>query len=229
MNHHILQVDSVSSATKVAEFLKSVWKDGGEVVPLDLILASQHLGGYCAFIEVDGDIQAASFGFRGNFQGEDVLHSHVTASNISGLGYQLKLHQRNWAKEQKIEAITWTFDPLVRRNAVFNFSKLGAVALEYLPNFYGNMTDSINSGDQSDRLLAYWSVIEQPFTPKVTGESTWVELPVDIEKLRQTNLETATNWRSRVRSQLMPMFETGAVIRTMNPERTALLVEGITK
>ncbi len=43
-----------------------------------------------------------------------------------------------------------------RRNAYFNLTKLGAVPDEYLPNFYGPMTDGINGGDDTDRLLVRW-------------------------------------------------------------------------
>jgi predicted GNAT superfamily acetyltransferase len=50
----------------------------------------------------------------------------------------------------------WTFDPLVRRNAYFNFNKLGAEAREYLVNFYGQMTDGLNAGEESDRILVSW-------------------------------------------------------------------------
>ena len=64
-----------------------------------------------------------------------------------GVGYAIKLHQRAWALDRRIESVRWTFDPLVRRNAYFNLHKLGARAVTYLPDFYGPMTDGINAGD----------------------------------------------------------------------------------
>ena len=48
--------------------------------------------------------------------------------------------------------MTWTFDPLVSRNARFNLTKLGAHAVEYLPDFYGAMEDGINSNDEKIHL-----------------------------------------------------------------------------
>ncbi|OZM81642.1 GNAT family N-acetyltransferase [Pseudonocardia sp. MH-G8] len=90
------------------------------------------------------------------------LHSHVTgvagSARRRSVGYALKLHQRAWALTRGITTITWTFDPLVRRNAYFNLAKLGAVASEYLPDFYGPMQDSINGGDETDRLLTRWEL-----------------------------------------------------------------------
>ena len=53
---------------------------------------------------------------------------------------------------------TWTFDPLVRANARFNLVKLGAVAVAYLTDFYGEMQDGINAGDRSDRCAVKWEL-----------------------------------------------------------------------
>jgi predicted GNAT superfamily acetyltransferase len=55
-----------------------------------------------------------------------------------------------------VNAIEWTFDPLVRRNAYFNLNKLGAEAGAYLVNLYGEMADGINAGEESDRILIDW-------------------------------------------------------------------------
>ena len=54
--------------------------------------------------------------------------------------------------------MTWTFDPPVARNARFNLARLGAVAAEYEVAFYGRMSDGINGDDDSDRLVARWSL-----------------------------------------------------------------------
>jgi predicted GNAT superfamily acetyltransferase len=74
----------------------------------------------------------------------------------AGVGFGLKQHQRDWALERHIDEITWTFDPLLRRNAWFNLMKLGGEVAAYHPNFYGDMIDSINSSDESDRCLIRW-------------------------------------------------------------------------
>ncbi len=83
-------------------------------------------------------------------------HRHPARVQHSGAGRAMKLHQRDWAAERDIPWITWTFDPLVRRNAWFNIEVLGAQVSEYLVNFYGPMTDSINAHDESDRLVVAW-------------------------------------------------------------------------
>jgi predicted GNAT superfamily acetyltransferase len=209
-------VSSIADTEAMSAFFRQVWADGPEVVPFDLALAVQHVGGYSAIATNEGKIVGASFGFQGSLDtqpGQRILHSHVTAATVPGAGYALKQHQKQWAIENDIDAITWTFDPLVRRNAVFNFEKLGALGLEYLPNFYGTMTDSINAGDESDRLFTYWSMRDA--APSSTEneaaevEAILVELPADIESLRKTDLAAAQGWRARVREVLEPALADG--------------------
>jgi predicted GNAT superfamily acetyltransferase len=50
---------------------------------------------------------------------------------------------------------------LVRRNAFFNLVRLGAVPKDYLVNFYGSMSDAINTGDATDRLKVTWRLTDE--------------------------------------------------------------------
>jgi predicted GNAT superfamily acetyltransferase len=126
-----------------------------------LMRALEHAGGYVAGAYLDGAMVGAAAAFLASHPTPG-LHSHVAAvapaARSRGVGYALKLHQRAWAAEQGLQTVTWTFDPLVRRNAWFNIGKLGAGIGEYLVDFYGPMDDGINDGDESDRLLAVWPV-----------------------------------------------------------------------
>ena len=242
----ISHVESVSDAENLANFLNSIWQSAEDVIPFDLILAMIHVGGYATIGKLNSQIVAGSLGFQGEFDSKRVLHSHVTASNSPGAGFALKQHQYQWAKKNSLSAITWTFDPLVRRNCVFNFEKLGASAVEYLPNFYGSMNDAININDESDRLFAYWSLDQVNRTALNQTESTlalrnvsgmpsieqhdesgsfWVQLPEDIESLRKADANAAREWRLAVREVLAQKLNKGWVIKTMSADRTAILVE----
>jgi predicted GNAT superfamily acetyltransferase len=75
-----------------------------------------------------------------------------------GLGYRLKLAQRERAMAQGLDLIEWTFDPLQAMNAHFNFAKLGCVADEYAANFYGESTSALHRGTPTDRLVASWKI-----------------------------------------------------------------------
>jgi predicted GNAT superfamily acetyltransferase len=220
----IIQVSSIEEMEEVSAFLCKVWAGGPEVVPFDLGIAVLHVGAYCSAAYEGNEMVAASFGFRGVFNGKNILHSHVTGSFKPGAGYELKQHQFNWAKREGLTGITWSFDPLVRRNCVFNFDKLGATAVEYLPNFYGTMTDEINAGDDSDRLFVYWDLSGAKTRQATSPDAIPVEIPEDIEALRRTNLDEAKSWRSKTRETLLPLLLDGWTITRMK-DRTHLLVE----
>jgi len=220
----ISQVSSIEEMEAVSAFLCEVWAGGSEVVPFDLGIAVLHVGAYCSAAYDGNEMVAASFGFRGVFNGKSILHSHVTGSFQPGAGYELKQHQFNWAKQEGLTGITWSFDPLVRRNCVFNFDKLGATAVEYLPNFYGTMTDEINAGDDSDRLFVYWDLSGAKIADAISTDAIAIEIPEDIEALRRTDLAAAKVWRVKTRVALEPLLADGWTITRMK-DRTHLLVE----
>ncbi len=220
----ISQVSSIEEMEAVSALLCKVWAGGPEVVPFDLGIAVLHVGAYCSAAYDGDEMVAASFGFRGVFNDKGILHSHVTGSFQPGAGYALKQHQFNWAKQQGLAGITWSFDPLVRRNCVFNFDKLGATAVEYLPNFYGTMTDEINAGDDSDRLFVYWDLAQGRADGNVSPDAISVEIPEDVEALRRTDLAAAKAWRVKTRETLEPLMAKGWTIKAMQ-DRTHLLVE----
>lgn len=238
-------VEDIEQMSKLSDFFQDIWANGPEVVPFDIGYAILHVGGYASLAYQDEKLVGASFGVRGVHNNQQVLHSHVTASLIPGVGFELKQHQFNWAKENNIPAITWTFDPLVRRNCAFNLVKLGATAIEFLPNFYGTMTDDINAGDVSDRLFAIWptnlrSVKE--VGPKIenialadnlgipelnhfdSAKPFAVYLPEDIEFLRKSDLGLVNEWRKSVNQILRDSFRAGCQIDQMIDQRRALLI-----
>jgi predicted GNAT superfamily acetyltransferase len=152
--------------------------EGTQVTP-NLLRAVEHSGGYVAGAFDEGRMVGAALALVGRHRGgggwHDHLHSHMAAAvpgrSDRGIGTALKLHQRSWALEQDIATIEWTFDPLVRRNARLNLVKLGAVGVQYLPDFYGDMPDEVNHGDPSDRLLVRWELDSRRVDDAVDGRT----------------------------------------------------------
>lgn len=156
----LLDLDAIASA---AELYRTVWQTDTRSAPVspDLMRALSHAGGYVAGAYDGSRLVAASMAFHTG-GAEAGLHSHISAvaANVQGrqVGLALKLHQRAWALDRGISTISWTYDPLLRRNAWFNLTKLGARAVGYLTDFYGVMEDAQNAGDESDRAVALWSL-----------------------------------------------------------------------
>jgi len=195
---------------EAGDLLQRVWGTAVPLVPLEFLIAISHTGGYVAGAFADRTMVGASVGMLARHRAESTLHSHVTglvaAARGTGLGRELKLHQRAWAIEHGLGWITWTFDPLVRRNAWFNIAILGATIEDYLPSFYGTMNDAINAGDESDRLLAAWDLTDSlPTAPREGSGIDGAELvatPEDIVTLRRTDPAAAARWRSATRASL---------------------------
>lgn len=203
----------------VGKLLQQVWGTAEPIGGVDLLRAIAHAGGYVAGAfdthPDGGHLIGASFGFLGRHGAELALHSHVTGIlpgvQHNGVGRAIKEHQRQWAAERDIPWITWTFDPLVRRNAHFNISVLGAAIAEYVVDFYGEMHDSINAGADSDRLVVAWATRPDAAPPAPeAGEVVTVPTPDDIVVLRRTDPPAADEWRQRVRRELGERLAAGA-------------------
>lgn len=130
-----------------------------------------------------GRLIAACVGFFGA-PATASLHSHIagvsTTARGRSVGFALKLHQRAWAMLRGVATVTWTVDPLVRRNAYFNLVKLAARPQDYLPNFYGGMHDAVNGDDDSDRLLMRWPLRD----PAVAAACAGTGPAADADALR---------------------------------------------
>jgi predicted GNAT superfamily acetyltransferase len=157
----------IAELTRLDEFQAAcrlfgeVWQPDPASPPMtaELMRALTKAGSYAVGAYRDGVMVGGSVGFFGP-PAEAALHSHITGVHGAGhgVGFAIKLHQRAWALRRDVTEIAWTYDPLIRRNAYFNLVKLGARPTEYLPNFYGDMRDGLNSGGESDRVLVRWDL-----------------------------------------------------------------------
>ena len=145
----------------VADLFQSIWAKQGENSPVNVetLRALSKAGSYVGGAFEHGELVGACFGF---FAAPDqrALHSHIAgvSHRMRGrsVGFALKVHQRAWALAEGLDEISWTFDPLISRNAYFNLVKLAAMPTSYHRNFYGHMADALNGSDDTDRMLVTW-------------------------------------------------------------------------
>jgi predicted GNAT superfamily acetyltransferase len=120
--------------------------------------------------------------------------------------------------------MVWTFDPLVRRNAVLNLVRLGATVSGFEPDFYGEMPDAINAGDPTDRLFAWWQLASERAEVAARGELALMDpptllaarrdiavipVPEDIVELRQREPLAAAHWRLQTRERIQTAMADG--------------------
>ena len=194
--------------------------DAGTEITPNLLQAMVHSGAYLSGAFIESQCIGAAFAFPATTGGLH-LHSHMTAvmraHRDKGIGYLLKIDQWHWAKKNDYEEITWTFDPLVKRNAKLNLLKLGADISAYYPDFYGDMPDALNAGDVSDRLIASWKVKGSEPIPRkeiITAEPNdiLIEIPEDIVAIRERDLAENLRWRHKVREQFTNALAKGGQV-----------------
>jgi predicted GNAT superfamily acetyltransferase len=220
-----------------------------QLPPREMMTALAHSGNV-PFGAYDGDrLVGVVLGWAGVDEGGLHVHSHMLAAlpdrRHRGVGFALKLGQRAQALEQDIHVARWTFDPLVARNAWFNLGKLGAVADGFGRAFYGEMTDEINAGDRSDRLVVRWDLDPNPaprpwpeglqtvlaaegdpegpvpVSGETSGDGGVVEVPRDHAELRRRDPALAARWREAIAETLEACFRAGSIAASFDKTRSA--------
>lgn len=152
---------------QVEDLQRLVWPGcETDIVPVHTLLAAAHNGGLVIGAFEDERLLGFVFGFPGTYDTPDgprlkhyshMLGVHPQARG-QGIGFRLKRAQWQMVRRQGIDRITWTYDPLLSRNAWLNIARLGAVCNTYLRDFYGSMRDELNTGLPSDRFQVDWWV-----------------------------------------------------------------------
>jgi predicted GNAT superfamily acetyltransferase len=174
----VRELSDLEDLRRLAELFAVVWGRPGEpAVDSDILKALSHSGNYVSGAYQDGRLVGGLVGWFGGVPPHELhMHSHILGviggSEARGFGFELKQHQRHWCLERGVKVMEWTTDPLVRRNVYFNLSKLGARATRYLVNFYGEMADGLNAGEESDRLLIRWHLDSREAEDAAAGRAS---------------------------------------------------------
>ena len=101
----------------------------------------------------------------------------------------------------------------------------------YYQNFYGELDDGINAGEQSDRVLVRWDVIanEEPKSLSLVEpqeEDLVIATPGDIESLRKTDRANAQRWRTEQRAAFESAMSKGYLVRGLSADFSYVLSKG---
>ena len=229
---------------RISALLAEVWGTtlAASPGPRNVLTAIADTDGYVVGAWADdGSLVGASYGVTYLDGGEPCLRSQVTGvlQPRRGVGEAIKRHQQWWAAEHGMRRITWTFDPLVRRNAHFNLDRLGARIVRFVPDFYGPLDDGLNGSDATDRCVVSWTAPGgiappagrtshelrrdghgallvadadgNPVVHTIDAPAVLVATPADIVELRRQQPEMALAWRRAVRSAFSLAFDAGLV------------------
>ena len=171
----IRDITEIAEMREVEQLQKDVWGVADrEIFPALALVPMIEIGGVLlgAF---DGERMAGFvFGYPGRANSQTILHSDMLAVRpeyrSTGLGYRLKLAQRERTLAMGLDTITWTFDPLQARNAHLNFGKLGVVANRYFVDYYGETTSFLHQTG-TDRLWVTWSLNSERVRDLIGGSN----------------------------------------------------------
>lgn len=171
-----------AEATAIRTMQQSIWHSPPDgLYPSDL--HSDEAGTGCSLVaRVDGSVAGFLLGFcsigrlkleesrqtdRQVRQLESQLLAVAPQQRGRGIAQALKRLQARQAFAAGIERISWTADPLLFANALLNFTRLGAVAYEFLPNLYP-FRNELNRVPAS-RLNVQWPLRSRSAQMALTG------------------------------------------------------------
>jgi len=148
-----------------------------EITSAIQLVATAHAGGLLLVAETAGEgVVGFCYAFAALRGGVGHLHSDMLAvrprARGLGVGLRLKWAQREEALRRGLRLVTWTFDPLRAENARLNLHRLGAVARELLPDFYGETTSALHHGLPTHRLLVRWELDSPRVVRRAAGDRT---------------------------------------------------------
>lgn len=160
-------LETPEDMTLVEDLQRVIWHGSEtDVVPAHVFITAIHNGGLVIGAFLEEELVGFVFGFPGlDFTPDGPRPKHCShmmgikpGHRDSGVGFALKRAQWQMVRRQGIDHITWTYDPLLSRNAYLNIAKLGAVCNTYRRSEYGDMRDGLNAGLPSDRFQVDWWV-----------------------------------------------------------------------
>lgn len=179
-NFNIRLLETPQEMLLVEELQREVWSGSEtDVVPMHMLVTIVHNGGLVLGAFKEEKLIGFVLGFPGLEKvpdGPRPKHcSHMMGIHPdyrdSGTGFALKRAQWQMVRHQALDHITWTYDPLLSRNAYLNIAKLGAVCTTYRRSEYGDMRDGLNAGLPSDRFQVDWWINTRRVKKRLSASS----------------------------------------------------------
>lgn len=250
------RLDKPEEFRHVEEVERLAWGLSDEpAVPASLLRVFQDQGGLVLGAYADIHLAGFSTGFLG-WDGEKLYHwSHLTTVRPEyrnhGLGLRLKLFQREEVLKQGLGEVRWSYDPLQSRCARLFIRRLGAVPGGYKVHYYGQRSNALDQGLETDRLPVVWSLSDPRVEARIggalptaaedserhrrssmilttapgesglrvptevaepTGPSAHLEIPFDIDLVRQHEPTALRRWRHASRDAFRAASDLGYVV-----------------
>ena len=173
----MIRIVRLSRPEQYAESIRvqeSAWgQDVSSTIPAHLLIAAQHHGGLVLGAYDGRRMVRVLFGITALDNARAYHYSHITgvarSHQSKGIGFKLKLAQREHVVKSGQSLVKWTYDPLQAGNAYFNIRKLGAISNTYQRELYGRLDDSLNRGRLTDRFEVEWRIKSKRVRERIRG------------------------------------------------------------
>jgi predicted GNAT superfamily acetyltransferase len=232
------------------ELQKVYWgEDMGDLVPNHMLMSIANYGGHVHGAYDGKRMVGMLLGFLGadidpdddqNAPSRMLIMSKrmVVLPEYRGhkIGENLKLIQAEYARQHGIQLVTWTFDPMLSRNAYLNIHKLRAVGQKYIEDYFGGKSD--NPVLRADRLVvnlwvnhSHLSAQDSPdlstapvvnsvslsqdglLTPheiQLSDEPVLrLEIPMEFQPIQNVDEGLTERWRNHIRSGFQQLLNAG--------------------
>jgi predicted GNAT superfamily acetyltransferase len=158
----------------VVDLEREIWGPGyDEVVPVPILAVTVMRGGILVGAFAGDRMIGFVYSLAGIKHRQPTQWSHMLgvldAFRSAGVGYRLKILQRERTLAMGLHLVEWTYDPMQAMNAHLNFAKLGVIAQEYEVNVYGESTSPLHKGNPTDRFVAEWHVGDARVEDRLRG------------------------------------------------------------
>ncbi len=175
------------------------------------MIAAQHHGGLVLGAYDGRRMVGVLFGITGVDKGRPYHYSHITGVakeyQSKGVGFKLKLAQREHVIKRGEELVLWTYDPLQAGNAYREriVHRLGPVSLKETL-FEG--AEPVNQTRKTNSRLRI------PLSARLDlrSEKLLVEIPSSIVKIRDMSVRAANAWTLHCRQIFENYFQKGYMV-----------------
>lgn len=162
-------LDQVADLQQVVALQKLIWgEDPNNNIPLHMLHSLSMAG--CPLIGAFHEdhlvgFSAALFGLESRHSERPAIVNLKLASKrlavhpdyrSSGIARQMKIEQYHFAKKQGIQHISWTFDPLLSRNAHLYIRRLGGMVRQFYVDYYQGYLGQLDTIGGTDRMICDW-------------------------------------------------------------------------
>ena len=172
----IRELHDLEDFVRVQDVARRVWSFPERQLPATADLQTvRHVGGMTAGAFEGREMVGFVHGLPRTNLSEPCHHSHMLAVRPEWRGrdvsVRLKLFQRSWCLAREIRLVTWTYDPLLLKNARLNLVRLRARAVAYLPDHYGTL-GGLYGSLPTDRFEVHWRLNAPAVRQASRGQSS---------------------------------------------------------